>query len=214
MTVVAHALVIWLLAVLLPSPTTVAAVRRAASVISVSLVSIDLAQDATPERVTPSRPVAPPNLTLRQTPQQSTEVPQTDANVLASPVSAANLPVTESAARAATPSERLTQTAAPTNLAQPKAQPPSFDADYLDNPAPSYPSLSRRAGEEGGVLLQVHVTADGRAEQVTVSRSSGFARLDAAAVEAVRRWRFVPARQGVRAVDGWVLVPINFSLKG
>ncbi len=96
--------------------------------------------------------------------------------------------------------------------APPETVAPRFDAAYLDNPAPSYPPLSRRAGEQGRVLLRVHVTADGLADDVQVRESSGFARLDTAAQETVRRWRFVPARQGDRQVAAWVIVPINFAL--
>ncbi len=90
---------------------------------------------------------------------------------------------------------------------------PRFDADYLDNPAPAYPALSRRMGEQGRVLLRVYVHADGSAGQVEIRESSGFERLDRAAREAVARWRFVPARQGERPVAAWVLVPISFSLR-
>lgn len=91
--------------------------------------------------------------------------------------------------------------------------PPRFDADYLDNPAPVYPALSRRLGEQGRVLLRVYVLADGSVGQVEVRESSGFERLDRAARETVVRWRFVPARQGERPVAAWVLVPISFSLR-
>lgn len=91
--------------------------------------------------------------------------------------------------------------------------PPRFDADYLDNPAPVYPTLSRRLGEEGRVLLRVYVLADGSAGQVEIRQSSGFDRLDRAAREAVARWRFVPARAGGEPVAAWVLVPIHFSLR-
>lgn len=91
--------------------------------------------------------------------------------------------------------------------------PPRFDADYLDNPAPVYPALSRRMGEEGKVLLRVFVEANGTAGQLEVRTSSGSQRLDHAAIEAVRRWKFAPAKQGDKTVAAWVLVPINFSLR-
>ena len=87
-----------------------------------------------------------------------------------------------------------------------------FDADYLNNPPPVYPVLSRRRGEQGRVLLQVQVSAQGTAERVEVQTGSGHARLDAAALEAVRRWRFVPARRGDAAVAASVMVPIVFRL--
>jgi protein TonB len=88
-----------------------------------------------------------------------------------------------------------------------------FDADYLKNPKPAYPSSSRRLGEEGKVVLRVHVTPEGLPAVVEVKASSNFPRLDHAAREAVSQWRFVPARRGEEAIAAWVLVPIVFSLE-
>jgi len=92
--------------------------------------------------------------------------------------------------------------------------PARFDADYLKNPAPAYPALSRRLGEEGRVLLLVRVTPQGLPDGVEVRESSGFARLDEAALAAVRQWRFVPARRGSEAIAASVLVPIIFRRGG
>ncbi len=92
--------------------------------------------------------------------------------------------------------------------------PPSFNADYLSNPAPPYPALSRRMGEEGRVVVRVLVSTDGHAERIELRTSSGHPRLDDVALDTVRRWKFVPARQGDQPVAAWVLVPISFSLKG
>jgi protein TonB len=92
--------------------------------------------------------------------------------------------------------------------------PPRFDAAYLDNPPPAYPALARRAREQGKVVLRVLVTPAGMAQRVEVRSSSGSNRLDEAALDTVKRWRFVPARQGVEAISAWVLVPISFSLEG
>lgn len=92
--------------------------------------------------------------------------------------------------------------------------PPNVNADYLDNPPPVYPALSRRFGEQGKVMLRVFVNATGATEKVELRASSGSSRLDDAALDAVKRWRFVPARQGGLAVAAWVLIPITFSLKG
>jgi len=91
--------------------------------------------------------------------------------------------------------------------------PVRFDADYLHNPQPAYPAASRRLGEQGKVLLRVHVSADGRAEKVELKLGSGFARLDRAAQDAVGLWRFVPARRGTEPVAAWVQVPIVFQLE-
>lgn len=89
-----------------------------------------------------------------------------------------------------------------------------FDAAYLNNPAPAYPPLSRRMREEGKVMLRVQVTAEGLPAQVDLAESSGYARLDTAAREAVQRWRFVPAKQGGQPVAAAVIVPIVFKLEG
>jgi len=97
--------------------------------------------------------------------------------------------------------------------APPAASQPRFDADYLDNPKPPYPALSRRMGEAGKVVLRVQVAASGLPTDVTLHTPSGFERLDRAALDTVRRWKFVPARRGDEAVAAGVLVPIVFSLK-
>lgn len=89
---------------------------------------------------------------------------------------------------------------------------PRFDADYLANPAPRYPALSRRLSEQGTVQLRVHVLANGSPDAIELKRSSSFSRLDEAAKEAVMRWRFIPAKQDGQNVAAWVIVPIAFSL--
>jgi protein TonB len=96
--------------------------------------------------------------------------------------------------------------------ASPSATAPRFDAAYLNNPDPAYPAASRRIGEEGRVILRVLVSAEGRADQVEICASSGSSRLDQAALAAVKRWRFEPARQSGAAIAAWVLVPISFHL--
>lgn len=93
-------------------------------------------------------------------------------------------------------------------------EPPRFDAAYLDNAPPAYPSLSRQFREQGVVMLDVRVTPAGLPEAVDVRASSGSPRLDEAARAAVKRWRFVPARQGDTPVAAWVVVPVRFSLAG
>lgn len=94
------------------------------------------------------------------------------------------------------------------------AMPPAFGAAYLRNPAPRYPPVARRSGEQGTVTLRVLVTADGLPARVDLEKTSGSVHLDNAALEAVKGWRFTPARRGSEAVEGWVLVPIVFRLEG
>ncbi|WP_337245807.1 energy transducer TonB [Luteimonas sp. gir] len=81
----------------------------------------------------------------------------------------------------------------------------------LSTPQPRYPRASLRRGETGDVMLRVQVGADGRVEGIDVIASSGHARLDRAAVSAVRRWRFEPAMRAGQPVPGEVRVPIAFS---
>ncbi|MBU3697177.1 energy transducer TonB [Dechloromonas sp.] len=88
-----------------------------------------------------------------------------------------------------------------------------FDADYLKNPAPPYPPLSRRMGEEGKVILRVSVNPQGGADQVEIRSSSGSQRLDESAVNTVKHWKFIPAKRGDSAIQSWVLVPIVFKLE-
>ena len=87
-----------------------------------------------------------------------------------------------------------------------------FDANYLSNPKPPYPSASRRLGEAGTVYLRVHVSAEGLAHKVELKTSSGFPRLDQSALDTVAQWRFVPDKRGSTAVTSWVVVPVVFSL--
>jgi protein TonB len=91
--------------------------------------------------------------------------------------------------------------------------PPSFRAGYLHNPEPSYPTASRRLGEEGTVQLRVLVSPEGQPVRIDVHRSSGHSRLDEAATAAVRDWRFVPAKRGTTPVEAHVIVPIVFKLE-
>jgi periplasmic protein TonB len=145
----------------------------------------------------PQAAVAAPVLASEgQTPSTAPEVPtHIPSSIAPSPQTAAT--VASPAAAAATSTTH-----------------PRFDADYLDNPPPSYPLLSRRLREEGKVVLHVFVEPSGLASKVELHTSSSFERLDKSAQTAVGRWKFTPARQGATAIGAWVLVPLVFSLKG
>lgn len=87
-----------------------------------------------------------------------------------------------------------------------------FDAAYLSNAAPSYPSLSRQLEEEGTVILNAYVSADGKSQDVIIKKSTGFSRLDEAAIATVKKWNFIPAKQGDKIIASWVQIPISFVL--
>jgi protein TonB len=124
----------------------------------------------------------------------------------------------ETAASAApvTPQERTpsSATATPPPPAAPReaSSPPDFRAAYLDNPPPAYPRAARRRGEQGTALVRVLVSAEGLASRVELERSSGSNTLDAAALEGVKNWRFVPATRGGAPTAAWVIVPVVFRL--
>jgi protein TonB len=168
----------------------------------------------------PSVEVAPPNPQID--PPKPAPSPPRKVPALA-PIVAAPVESPSAVAAPAPPAETRPPVEAPQPAAAPKVAsagpalpvvPPSFSADYLHNPAPTYPALSRRMGEQGKVVLHVLVTAEGVPERVELRTSSGSARLDGVALGTVKRWKFVPARQGDRPVAAWVLVPISFALEG
>jgi len=90
---------------------------------------------------------------------------------------------------------------------------PDYKASYLNNPPPSYPMVARRMGLQGRVVLNVEVLASGVCGEINIHKSSGYTMLDNAALQTVKSWRFMPARQGGHAVDKWFMIPIQFSLK-
>lgn len=150
----------------------------------------------TPRRPAQSRPLHPrlpgPTSPLR-----------TAAATIPASVGEPVLPGPPAAALAATP-------APPSPLPLPA---PRFDAQYLTNPAPDYPRLSRELGEQGLVVLRVRVSSLGQPLDLQIHSSSRFPRLDQAAVTAVTHWRFVPARRDGELVEATVLVPISFTLR-
>lgn len=90
--------------------------------------------------------------------------------------------------------------------------PPRHDAAHLNNPQPGYPNISRRMREEGTVILEVLILPDGSVGEVKLKQSSGYRRLDDTALNAVKRWRYVPARRGGQAIEYWYEQPIEFTL--
>ncbi|HEX7115310.1 MAG TPA: energy transducer TonB [Steroidobacter sp.] len=78
---------------------------------------------------------------------------------------------------------------------------------------PDYPPSSRRAGEEGTVILDVYVLENGRVGEVRVKKSSGHPRLDEAAVREVKRsWRLVPGTENGKPVPMWGQFAVTFKL--
>jgi protein TonB len=90
--------------------------------------------------------------------------------------------------------------------------PPAQELKTKSRVEPTYPPASRRAGEEGTVKLRILVDERGAPREVQVAQGSGFARLDQAAMDAVRKWRFAAATNGSTAITAWTHVSITFKL--
>jgi protein TonB len=175
--------------------------------IMVRLVAAETPAQPVPMQAAPAvtaQPTAPP--VRRQMPPSPPRLAMAPQQVSeAAPFTVPETPVAEVASAPVT--EAPIAAPAPANLT-----PARFDVAYLQNPRPNYPSLSRRLGEEGKVLLRVLVSPQGQALAVDLERSSNFARLDDAARQAVARWRFVPARRGEQSIEAAVIVPVVFRL--
>jgi protein TonB len=171
-----------------------------------------------PAPPTPSAPV-PPKPVLRQPPPPkpvARPAPQPLASVAAEPTPQAPAAITA-------PQPITTSTAPPAAEAAPPAPPappvpprvdlPSSSADYLNNPPPPYPPLSKRLNEQGRVVIRARIEVDGTASQAEVRTSSGFERLDQAALQTVKRWRYLPGKRAGVPEAMWFNIPIQFVLE-
>ncbi|PUE07306.1 hypothetical protein B9Z51_14910 [Limnohabitans sp. T6-5] len=161
-------------------------------------------QQPRPKPVTPAvprpRPIPAP-----------TPLPTVSKSAEASP----NAPVV--AATSSSPVSPATPAAAPSASVGKPTPPslvlPSSDADYLNNPAPVYPRMSKRMGEQGTVIVRVFIGLQGTAEQAEIRTSSGYDRLDKTALETVQRWRYVPGKRHGTPEAMWFNVPVRFVLE-
>lgn len=171
------------------------------------VVNVALLPPPEPPRVEPPQPRPEPP---RSQPQRQPERPPTPLPVLRT--AAADAPVMAAAPVEEVKPPPAPPVAAPRPVAEPVLEPPRYNAAYLSNPPPAYPLSARRRGIEGTALIQAEVSPEGLCLRAELKKSSGAEALDQAALEAVRKWRFVPARRGSQAVAAWVEVPITFKL--
>lgn len=185
-----------------------------ASIISAPLVAppepepVPVPPPPAPEPVVQPKPPKPQPLAVKPKKPQTQTKPQVQAQ--AEP----ELPVVQpdtSPVAAATAAPAPAAAATPGPVSDVVVKPSK--ADYLNNPKPDYPALSRRMGEEGKVTLRVLIGVAGHAEQVQVKKSSGYPRLDQAAQQAVRNWRFKPGTRNGQAEAMWFDVPVDFRLE-
>lgn len=148
--------------------------------------------DSPPEQQHAPVPIVKPDL----------EMPQVETPPLEDTVPEIEVPVDEPAPNAIT---------AATSPAPPVAETANMKVNRRVDPV--YPAGSRRAGEQGTGVFRVLVDQRGRPQDVEVLKSTGFPRLDDAAVQAIRKWAFSPAMQSGRAVQSWTRVQVAFQLQ-
>lgn len=114
------------------------------------------------------------------------------------------------------PSEPMKPTAAPAS--QPPAGPVTLSTELSVScpklTPPAYPAISRRMGEEGKLVLRVELDERGRIDDAKVINSSGYERLDTAALTAVKGWQCNPSLRNGQPVRAVALQPFNFVLQG
>ena len=208
----AHALALWGLAagLLLPVQIPIEHVVSA-QVIALQADPVPAVAAAQPKTEQPEpvvKPVKRKVLSTKQQQQQAEDAPKVVEAVQA-PVTP-NSSAQENAATSNTQGE-ASKSSAQAGVPQERIE-PSSNANYLNNPKPEYPPLSQRMGEEGTVRIRVFVLKNGTAQEASVQKSSGYPRLDAAALKAALSWRYVPGTVGGEARDMWVITPVRFKL--
>jgi len=185
--------------------------RRAAEVV----IPVEILSDF----VEPPKPVEPPP--PQPLPEVKRQIPKTPSpprpQAIREPKPAPNAPTGNiepppPRAPVAAPAPPEPPAAPPAPPAPPSVQLPSSNADYLQNPKPVYPSISKRLGEQGKTIVRVLIGVDGLPKQASIRQSSGYERLDEAARQAVMSWRYVPGKRNGVAEPMEFDVPINWVL--
>jgi protein TonB len=164
-----------------------------------------------PPKLTPPPKTPQPVLMPPPTPQPPAPATPEPPAVLAAPTAAPTAPAVQAAPPA--PPPPAPPAPPPPPAAPAKVEMPSSKADYLHNPPPDYPRMSKRLGEQGKVVLKVLIGTDGTPQKVELVTSSGFERLDKSAMDAAMRWRYVPGKRGGVPEAMWYQVPIQFTLE-
>ena len=164
-------------------------------------------------KVQPQPPAPPKSTPIKQTTPPATTPVKISPPLplaIADPTPSPHAPTGVIASVAPAPPVAAPMTEAPPASA--RVQLPSSDADYLQNPKPAYPPLSKRLGEQGMVVVRVSIDVNGKAQTADIKQSSGFNRLDQAALNTVLRWRYVPGKRAGVTEAMWFNVPIHFVL--
>ena len=190
---------------------------RAVELVVPVVVVSQLIETPKPKVPPPSPPPPTPPPQLKKAVAKAPALPAPLPAAIKDPTPALNAPTgtaTPQPAPMASPAPVAAVPVTPTAPPSPPAvQLPSSDADYLQNPKPAYPSISRRLNEQGRTTVRVLIGADGQPQRAEIGKSSGYSRLDDAALATVMRWRFVPGKRGGVAETMWFNVPINWVLE-
>ncbi|MBW8714727.1 MAG: energy transducer TonB [Variovorax paradoxus] len=184
--------------------------RRAAEVVIPVEILSQFVEPPKPKADPPPPPPPPPQPKVTKAPPPPR--PQAIREPKPTPAPMAPVGVTEPPPPATPPAPPAPPAPPPAPPAPPAVQLPSSNADYLQNPKATYPAMSKRLGEQGKVIVRVLVGVDGLPKSAEVKKSSGFDRLDEAAVEYIMKCRFVPGK-----VNGVVQAmsydaPVNYVL--
>lgn len=204
-----HVVALWLLQTGL--------LRRAVELVVPAQVIAEFIEPPRPKDEPPPPPPPPPE----PHPTKQIVAPAPQPIAIADPTPAPNAPVgvieppapLPPVAAPVAPAPPAPAAPPPAPPAPPRVELPSSDADYLQNPKPPYPPMSKRLNEQGTVIMRVLIGTDGLPQQAEIRKSSGFSRLDESAATTVMKWRYVPGKRAGVPEAMWFNVPINFVLE-
>jgi protein TonB len=187
--------------------------RRAAEVVIPVEILSEFIEPPKPKEVPPPPPPPPPQAPK---PQITKAPPPPRPMAIREPTPAPSAPV---GVIEPPPPAPVIASAPPAPPAPPPAPPappavqlPSNNAEYLQNPKPAYPAMSKRLGEQGKTVVRVLIGVDGLPKKASVRNSSGYERLDEAARAAVMSWRYVPGKKNGVVEEMEFDVPINWVI--
>lgn len=177
------------------------------------------------ELITPPAPITPPKASpepapVKLQPAKKPVVKPKQEQLAAKSPAPAEKKQTEPAPEPPKPAEQVKESA-PAPAATPKpaqAAPVALSSELAVScpklTPPEYPAISRRMGEEGKLILRVELDENGHIDNAKVLNSSGYERLDAAALSAVKSWQCNPSLRDGQPVRAVALQPFNFVLQG
>ena len=204
-----HLLILWALQTGL--------LRRAVEIVVPAELLSQIIEPEVPKALPPPAPPPPARVPVRQEQPRPAALPPAPQPVAITDTA----PAPNAPTGVTTPQPPLPPITAPVAAAPPapvaapalKVELPSSDADYLNNPKPPYPPISKRLGEQGKVIVRVLIGADGLPQKAELRQTSGFDRLDQVALGIVMKWRYTPGKRGGVPEAMWFNVPLNFVLE-